>query len=179
MFNSPQPYTVRSRRLSQVIRINHHHFKQMVQPFSDDGKAIINNFIQFMKGLKRDVLEEIPCVTELLGDLNDEHLTQTQGTHNEVRSHGDDPYEEGRTESSNPQSSPVPIRVKIYGHRPNENEMGNGTTPKLILLPNSLEDLFRVAEKKFGKRGSKIVMADGSEVEELSALRENDELYII
>lgn len=51
----------------------------------------------------------------------------------------------GRTESSNPQSSPVPIRVKIYGHRPNENEMGNGTTPKLILLPNSLEDLFRVA----------------------------------
>ena len=34
------------------------------------------------------------------------------------------------------------------------------------------------AEKKFGQRGSSIVMADGSEVEELDALRENDHLYI-
>ena len=34
------------------------------------------------------------------------------------------------------------------------------------------------AEKKFDKRGSTIVMADGSEVEELNALRENDHLYI-
>jgi len=46
MFNIPQPFTVRSRGLSQVIRINHHHFKQMVQPFSDDGKAIMYNFIR-------------------------------------------------------------------------------------------------------------------------------------
>lgn len=46
MFNIPQPFTVRSRGLSQVIRINHHHLKQMVQPFSDDGKAIMYNFIQ-------------------------------------------------------------------------------------------------------------------------------------
>jgi len=49
MFNIPQPFTVRSRGLSQVIRINHHHFKQMVQPFSDDGKAIMYNFIQVWK----------------------------------------------------------------------------------------------------------------------------------
>jgi CRP-like cAMP-binding protein len=46
MFNIPQPYTVRSRRLSQVIRINQHHFKQMVKPYSQDGKAIMSNFTQ-------------------------------------------------------------------------------------------------------------------------------------
>lgn len=34
------------------------------------------------------------------------------------------------------------------------------------------------AEKKFGKRGNKILMADGSQVEELSALRDNDHLFI-
>jgi len=34
------------------------------------------------------------------------------------------------------------------------------------------------AEKKFGKRGNKILMEDGSEVEELDALRENDRLFI-
>lgn len=38
---------------------------------------------------------------------------------------------------------------------------------------------FLYAEYKFGKRGSKILMADSSEVEDLCALREDDELYII
>lgn len=34
------------------------------------------------------------------------------------------------------------------------------------------------AEKKIGERGSTILMADGSQVEDLNALRENDHLYI-
>ncbi|KAL3023515.1 hypothetical protein AAZX31_04G071500 [Glycine max] len=178
MFNIPQPFTVRSRGLSQVIRINHHHFKQMVQPFSDDGKTIIYNFIKYFKGLKGKVLEEI-YVTELLGDFHDEHLTRNEGTDEEVSRYQEAPYTEGRTGNSKALSSPVPVRVKIHGHHPNEHKMGNETTPKLILLPNSVEDLFSVAEKKFGNRGSKILMADGSEVEELSTIRENDELYIL
>ncbi|GAV76004.1 DBD_Tnp_Mut domain-containing protein [Cephalotus follicularis] len=46
IFNIPQPFTVRTKRLSQVIRISHHHFKQMVQPHSEDGKKTISNYIQ-------------------------------------------------------------------------------------------------------------------------------------
>nr|XP_034920614.1 potassium channel KAT3-like [Populus alba] len=46
VFNIPQPFTVRTRRLSQVIRLRHHTLKQMVQPHSEDGKKIISNFIQ-------------------------------------------------------------------------------------------------------------------------------------
>lgn len=34
------------------------------------------------------------------------------------------------------------------------------------------------AEMRFGKRGTRILMADGSLVEELNTLRENDHLYI-
>lgn len=34
-------------------------------------------------------------------------------------------------------------------------------------------------EKKFDKRGKFILMADGSRVEDLDVLRENDHLYII
>lgn len=51
----------------------------------------------------------------------------------------------GRTGNSNTLSKPVPIRVKIHGHHPIENKTGNRTAQKLILLPNSLEELFRVA----------------------------------
>ena len=34
------------------------------------------------------------------------------------------------------------------------------------------------AEKKFGKHGNKILMEDGTEVEELDALREDAHLFI-
>ena len=45
VFNIPQPFTVRTRRLSQVIRISHHQFKEMVQSDVDDAKMIITNFM--------------------------------------------------------------------------------------------------------------------------------------
>ncbi|KAL6985372.1 hypothetical protein U1Q18_018748 [Sarracenia purpurea var. burkii] len=46
LFNISQPFTVRTKRLSQVIRISHQHFKQMVQQHNADGKTILSNFIQ-------------------------------------------------------------------------------------------------------------------------------------
>lgn len=49
MLNIPQPFTVRTRRLSQVVRISHHHFKQLVQPNNDDGKILFSNFTQVRK----------------------------------------------------------------------------------------------------------------------------------
>ena len=49
VFNIPQPFVVQTRRLSQVIRISHHDFKQLVQPHNEDGKKIISNFFQVWK----------------------------------------------------------------------------------------------------------------------------------
>lgn len=46
IFNIPQPFTVRTKRLSQVIRISHNNFKQLLHPDSDDGKIIVSNFIK-------------------------------------------------------------------------------------------------------------------------------------
>ena len=45
MFNIPQPFTVRTKRLSQVVRISHNHLKQVLQADHDDGKKIISNYI--------------------------------------------------------------------------------------------------------------------------------------
>ncbi|KAH9761002.1 Potassium channel KAT3 [Citrus sinensis] len=70
IFNIPQPFTVRTKRLSQVIRLSHHHLKQMVPIDHGDGKKIMNNFIQYVKGLKQEMLDELPFLTELLSDLN-------------------------------------------------------------------------------------------------------------
>ena len=56
IFNIPQLFTVWTRRLSQVIRISHHDFKQLVQPHTEDGKKIISNFFQVWKIVISSVL---------------------------------------------------------------------------------------------------------------------------
>ncbi|XP_010254156.1 PREDICTED: potassium channel KAT3-like isoform X2 [Nelumbo nucifera] len=182
IFNIPQPFTVRSKRLSQVIRTSHQTFKQIVQPHIEDGKIIISNFIQYLKGLEGEILDEIPFITEQLGDLNNEHTTSEQ----EIRNHeasvlssvGDDNLE-GTATLSPPCSSSLPMRLIIYGFHPDEaNKEGTSKMGKLIHMPDSMEELLSLAEKKCGKRGTKVLMDDGSEVEDLRALRDNDHLYI-
>ncbi|XAR70906.1 hypothetical protein NMG60_11027946 [Bertholletia excelsa] len=135
LFNIPQPFTVRTKRLSQVIRISHHQFKQMVQPHTDDGQIIVSNFIQ-VRSLIR---------------------TPT---------------------SSTPLSHRLPVRIIIHGYHPEDEMVNPNKTGKLIHLPDSMEDLLSLSEKKFGKRGSTVLLADGSQVEELGVLRENDHLFI-
>ncbi|CAL8996714.1 unnamed protein product [Prunus brigantina] len=172
-FNTPQPFTVRTKKLSQVIRISHHHFKEMVQPQNEDGMIMIKNFIQHLKDLKQEMLQEIPFLTEFLDELNIEHIQPNENTqYNElVNFHGDTNMEE-TNETSTP--GVITLRVIIHGHHPDEGD----TNGKLIHLPQSMEDLLRLAEKKLGKRASTVVMADGSQVEELDALRDNDHLFI-
>nr|ACI45550.2 potassium channel [Nicotiana tabacum] len=178
IFNIPQPFTVRSKRLSQVVRISHHHFKQLVQPLKEDGKIILANFVQHLKGLKMEELAEMPLVSEFLDDLDSEEATVIEaGTQDQT----------GQAQQENiviPTTTPVlsttlPTRVIIHGYHPdNRRPNEGGNAGKLIHLPDSVEDLLSIAETKFGKRGTTIVMADGSQVEDLAALREDDHLYI-
>ncbi|KAL3844141.1 hypothetical protein ACJIZ3_001544 [Penstemon smallii] len=172
ILNTPQPFTVRTRRLSQVIRISHNHFKQLVQPFSEDGKTIVSNFLQHLKGLKKEELDEMPFVTELLGESNDEDNAPTEGPQNR-----EGPSQEANRNPMVYTPDILPTRVVLHGHHPDlkQREEDGG---KLAHLPDSIEDLLSLAEKKLGKRGTTILMADGSQVEDISALRDNDHLYI-
>ncbi|KAJ8555400.1 hypothetical protein K7X08_012896 [Anisodus acutangulus] len=169
IFNTPQPFTVRSKRLSQVVRISHHHFKQLVQPLKADGKIILSNFLQHLRGIEK---EEIPLISELLSDLNIEVGTMSEGQNHEGRQ-----SQEG---TRIPRvSSTLPTRIIIHGHHPHDKPNEEGIAGKLIHLTESVEGLLTIAEKKFGKRGSTLLREDGSQMEDLGALRENDHLYIV
>ncbi|KAK6162126.1 hypothetical protein DH2020_001967 [Rehmannia glutinosa] len=172
IFNIPQPFTVRTKRLSQVIRISHNHFKQLVEPLNEDGKIIVSNYLQHLKGLKEDELKEMPFVTELLGETNVEAMAPTEELQNREA-----PSQEANRSSMVYTPDKRPIRVVLHGHHPDikQKEENGG---KLAHLPDSIEDLLILAEKKLGKRGTTILMADGSQVEDINALRDNDHLYI-
>ncbi|KAM7459412.1 hypothetical protein LguiA_036406 [Lonicera macranthoides] len=178
IFNVPQPFTVRTKRLSQVIRMSHHHFKQMVQPLNEDGRTIISNFVQYLKGLKKEVQGEIPFLTEMLADFNIEHATPLEGLLNhEASDYGQEVHTKEKPTTAKP-SDTLPMRLVIHGHHPEDETTEGDRRGKLIHLPESIEGLLSLAEEKFGKRGNKILMADGSQVEDLNALRENDHLHI-
>ncbi|XP_019157678.1 PREDICTED: potassium channel KAT3-like isoform X2 [Ipomoea nil] len=179
IFNIPQPFTVRSRRLSQVIRISHHHFKQLLQPLTEDGKKVLSNFCQHLKGLKKEELDEIPIVTDLLGDPNENEVISAEAEGPESNNGGQNQQENrNHTTFASPSGTMVLTRVIIHGHHPNDDELKDGSRGKLIHLPNSIQELLSIAENRFGKRGSKVFMGNGSEVEDIGALRENDHLYI-
>ncbi|KAL6501947.1 hypothetical protein OROGR_027080 [Orobanche gracilis] len=142
IFNIPQPFTVRTKRLSQVIRISHNHFKQLVEPLSEDGKIIVSNFLQNLKGLKGDELKEMPFITKLLGETNVEATTSDE------LQNRDGPSREAKRSTTVHTEAKFPIRVVLHGHRPNieEREEDGG---KLAHLPNSIEGLLTLAGGQF------------------------------
>jgi CRP-like cAMP-binding protein len=42
----PQPFTVRSRKLSQLLRLDRAVFMNVVQSFKEDGQRIVDNLLQ-------------------------------------------------------------------------------------------------------------------------------------
>ncbi|KAI3855035.1 hypothetical protein MKX03_018429 [Papaver bracteatum] len=179
LFNIPQPFTVRTKRCTQVLRISHQDFKDIVRQHDDDGQTIISNVTEHLKDLEREIRDEIPLVTELFCDLNhatEQSISKDKVHECEASSVVHDGSAKGATLCSTTQRSLM--RLVIHGHHPNKTDTAQSSKPgKLIHLPETMEDLLQLAEEKFGKIGSQIIMNDGSEVEELSVLRENDHLF--
>ncbi|KAH7650847.1 Cyclic nucleotide-binding-like protein [Dioscorea alata] len=163
IFNIPQPFTVRTKRLSQVVRISHRHFTKIVQPCITDGHTIVSNFVQFLKGLKEEILEEIPFVAELAEDMNNmNHKQPGEAEEHEAinPNMNGDAQTEGLTRTISPASFSSNILKRVIIHSPEQ------ISGKLVHLPDS-----------FGKPATKIFMANGAEVEDLETLRDDDHLY--
>ncbi|XP_060961425.1 potassium channel AKT1 isoform X2 [Cannabis sativa] len=60
----PQPFTVRTKRLSQLLRLNRTSFLNIVQANVGDGTIIINNLLQHLKELNDPLMGEILTDTE-------------------------------------------------------------------------------------------------------------------
>ncbi|EPS62875.1 hypothetical protein M569_11912, partial [Genlisea aurea] len=177
VFNIPQPFTVRTKRLSQVVRITHNHFKQLVQLHYEDGTIIFSNFLQHLKGLQKDELDEMEFINELLAESNVEVKFECNSTMKKAHHLNKYIIENHQSITTPTMKNVLPTRVILHGNHPHvkEKEKNGG---KLVHLPDSVEGLLALAEEKLGKRGSRVIMYDGSQVEDLCGLRDNDHLYI-
>lgn len=53
------------------------------------------------------------------------------------------------------------------------------TTPKLVLLPESVEELIQIGSRKFGQNFRKLVTKEGAEVDDIELIRDGDHLILI
>ncbi|KAL7239791.1 hypothetical protein ACSBR2_005627 [Camellia fascicularis] len=60
----PQLFTVRTKRLSQLLRMNRTTFMNIVQANVGDGAIIMNNLLQHLKEAKDPIMEEVLLETE-------------------------------------------------------------------------------------------------------------------
>uniref|UniRef100_A0A0D9ZGH9 Potassium channel n=1 Tax=Oryza glumipatula TaxID=40148 RepID=A0A0D9ZGH9_9ORYZ len=71
-----------------------------------------------------------------------------------------------------------PKRVVIHEQLPNETGTTLYPSPgKLILLPDSMQELMKLSEKKFGKAARGILTVEGAEVEDIEVIRDGDHLF--
>ncbi|KAG0564310.1 hypothetical protein M758_8G096200 [Ceratodon purpureus] len=68
----PQPFTVRSRKLSQLLRVDRAVFMNVVQSFQEDGQRIVDNLLQRLRESEDPRFEELSTEIEaLLADGGD------------------------------------------------------------------------------------------------------------
>ncbi|XP_059638047.1 potassium channel AKT1-like [Cornus florida] len=60
----PQLFTVRTKRLSQLLRLNRTTFLNIIQANVGDGTVIMNNLLQHLKDLKDPIMEGVLMETE-------------------------------------------------------------------------------------------------------------------
>ncbi|XP_022892425.1 potassium channel KAT3-like [Olea europaea var. sylvestris] len=70
-------------------------------------------------------------------------------------------------------------RVTIHMKFP-EKDISQKQHGKLIMLPESLDELFKLADQKFGERNlTKVVNAENAEIDDLSVIRDGDHLFVL
>ncbi|GMI75411.1 STELAR K+ outward rectifier [Hibiscus trionum] len=69
--NSPQPYTIRVRELSRVLRLDKRSFMEIVETYFSDGRIILNNLLEGKDAnMQNEILES--DVTLYIGKLESE-----------------------------------------------------------------------------------------------------------
>ncbi|KAJ1279703.1 hypothetical protein BS78_04G175100 [Paspalum vaginatum] len=170
MLNIPQPFTVRCRRLTQVVRVSHGHLRRVVRPHTADADRVFCNFVRH---LDRPPMwtEAAPLFRKVVPDQLGGGAAAAAESASSRRNEMLDP--EGLEEADRRTSLRREPKQRVVIHHKSANAAG-----KLVLIPASMEELRRVAEVKFGKAVTTVLTVDGAEVEDIDALRDGDHLFL-
>ncbi|TVU27554.1 hypothetical protein EJB05_25575, partial [Eragrostis curvula] len=169
VLNIPQPFTVRCRRLTQVVRVTQSHLLRAVRPHTADGDRVFCNFVRHLESPMFQVArEEAPSFKQIL-----DRVQASAAASSSVASRSDIMFDvEGQEEDDH---SMLPRRElkRVVIHQQFANAAG-----KLVRLPDTLQELMRVAAAMFGTAARTVLTVDGAEVDDIRALRDGDHLFL-
>ncbi|XP_077251000.1 potassium channel KAT3-like isoform X2 [Tasmannia lanceolata] len=201
----PQPFTVRTRDLSQILRLNRISLVNIIKANMNDGRIIMNNFYQKQKGsldfgepdidpgfMLKEWLDGGPLGERCFCHVGyqEETVNQSRNDKNQLRRRGS-PYLADSWLATNSGSNSsnhcndvrgrisIDKRVTIHMHVQKSNR-SQEQLRKLIILPESLEELFRIGGQKLGGRHpTKVVNGENAEIDDISVVRDGDHLFLL
>lgn len=161
----PQYLTMRTRKLSQLLRLSGSVLLNKMQMRKADAKIIISNlFFQHPKGLKDSDIEDLSY--ELLTSPFTALTSALPETFSKISN--------GKLQTDS--EVVAPYRVRIYRHHLSKNRRERG---KLVNLPKTMGCLLKLAGLKFGFHPVKVFNEDGAEIEDINVIRDNDMLFFV
>ncbi|KAJ1285143.1 hypothetical protein BS78_03G257600 [Paspalum vaginatum] len=178
IFGVPQPFTVRSRRLTQAVRISHSHLVQILRPNTADADTVYANLVQHLKSLREQIAVDAPHFNEIFSDTALDQLQNRAIFQKQLQNGSTEQLQEAAPcRSRRPEPKP---RVVIHDRFPGDgtDKTRSCAAGKLVFLPDSLQELMKVAEAKFGNAARRALTVDGAEVDDVSVLRDGDHLVL-
>ncbi|RZR99997.1 hypothetical protein BHM03_00029631 [Ensete ventricosum] len=203
----PQPFTARTIELSQILRLSSTTLMNMIQENTEDGNTIRNNLLQKMKLDQRSSTrgdEHGPRVHDewlkkenqsLSSQYQDYKVQEPTGVSMETRDipctpqnhqvaniHRTNTVTEIKQERfQQPMHDTQTTNKRVIIHmlsrksRSSREQIG-----KLINLPGSLEELFKIASQKFTHyQPTKVINQDNAEIDDITVVRDGDHLFLL
>lgn len=167
LYDKPQRLTVRTKKLSQLLRLSGSVLLEKMRTRPTEATVILKNFLQHFNGSKQSSNE----------NWSYEYLLSrfTMLTTNGANSLSDISWRNFQQSSI---CEAPPIRVIIYKNHPSKNKQCT-KLGKLVILPNTIDYLLKMAGLKFGFHPIKVFSEDGAEIDEINVIRENDHLFLV
>lgn len=202
----PQPFTVQTTELSQILRLNRTSLKKIIQANKADDDIIMSHLLLKLKALEsQGLLEEHKiegfysqhkCRTcfkhggedqchersLMTGEWKATYKVETQECHDSTTGGTEAVAEKSRSSNYKVHSGAAitnfnnKVRVIIHMQSQSHEEKQFG---KLITLPDSIEELFIIAGEKFEQCFTKIINTENAEVEDIGVIRDGDHLIFL
>ncbi|XP_042450613.1 potassium channel KAT1-like [Zingiber officinale] len=153
---TPQPYAARTVELSQILRLSGITFLTMLRENVELSKVIANNLLEKLK----------------LEQRSTKSIAQEERVQKSIRSNLHEKINKGYCSNGVVTSAAGRKRAVIHIAR---ERIG-----KLINLPDSLEEIFKIAGEKFGcLEPSKVMSQDNAEIEDIDVIRDGEHLFLL
>ncbi|KAL8511868.1 hypothetical protein ACS0TY_018342 [Phlomoides rotata] len=178
-----QPFGVQTNGISQILHLNKTTFLSILQSNPEDERCVMNNLFQKLKEWKIFDVEgqhdlnlgiensNIQDSRFMNGDQTSLHVAANEGLYTRRRIM-DESVGSG---SPRKREKRVIIHMNFGKFKVSENQ-----PPKLIILPDSLEELLKIAGEKFGDESvARVVSAENAQIDDLSVVRDGDHLFLL